>query len=181
MPTSPSHAPGTVADAEPAADDSLLAHVAALRAEVAALRDRADVAALCDRYVGYLDHGRDRDDWFGAVFTEDARLTFPFGAYEGFAGLAAFQSMARTTFERTHHIGGTNEIVVDGDRARVRGVVLAVHLRRGDEPDSHFQIGGHFRAEAVRTPAGWRLSGFFFDLVWRAGEPPRPKDTAATG
>ncbi|UCM87073.1 nuclear transport factor 2 family protein [Streptomyces marincola] len=180
MPTSPSPASGALPGAGPA-DDSLLSQVTALRAEVAALRDRADVAALCDRYVGYLDHGRDHDDWFGSVFTEDARLTFPFGEYEGFAGLAAFQDMARTTFERTHHIGGTNDIDIDNDRARVRGIVLAVHLRRGDEPDSHFQIGGHYRADVVRTPAGWRLSGFFFDLVWRAGEPPRQAAAATSG
>ncbi|WP_052423140.1 nuclear transport factor 2 family protein [Nonomuraea candida] len=150
-----------------------LDEVEALRARVRELGDRAELAALCDRYVTHLDRDRDDDTWFDAVFTEDVQLVFPMGEYKGMAGLARFQEMARGTFERTHHMSGNYAIEIDGDRARVRAHLTAVHVRRGAEPGGHFDIGGHYEAEAVRTTRGWRIRRFAFDLVWSAGEGPK--------
>ncbi|MEU1185465.1 nuclear transport factor 2 family protein [Streptomyces sp. NPDC005820] len=145
--------------------------LAALTTQVRLLSDRAAIAELCDRYVRHLDKDRHNDDWFDAVFTDDVHLTFPMGEYKGVEGLADFQRMARTTFERTHHIGSNYTIELDGDRAGVRAHLTAVHVKRGEEPTAHFDIGGHYEAEAVRTPAGWRIRRFVFDLVWSAGDP----------
>ncbi|MFF8608915.1 nuclear transport factor 2 family protein [Streptomyces sp. NPDC015346] len=149
--------------------------LAVLSRRVAELTDRVEIAELCDRYTANLDKNRGSDDWLPSVFTEDAHLTFPMGEYKGLAGLAAFQQMARTTFERTHHISANYAIRLDGDRAEVAAHLTAVHVRRREEPDGHFAIGGHYDAEVVRTPQGWRISRFVFDLVWRAGEPPAGK------
>ncbi|GAA1015477.1 hypothetical protein STXM2123_5319 [Streptomyces sp. F-3] len=150
--------------------------LAALRAQVRVLGDRAGITELCDRYVHHLDASRHSDTWFDSVFTEDVHLTFPFGEYKGFEGLAAFQRMARTTFERTHHLASNYTIDLypegDEDRARVRAHLMAVHVRQPEEPSAHFDIGGHYEAEAVRTPAGWRIRRFTFDLVWNAGQGP---------
>ncbi|MFD6421256.1 nuclear transport factor 2 family protein [Streptomyces sp. NPDC060198] len=157
-------------DAEP---DTTAETVSALRAEVRRLTDRADLVDLLDRYVNHLDRDRHRDDWFADVFTEDAELTFPMGTYEGFAGLAAFQKMARTTFERTHHHASAHAVAVEGDRATVRAHLTAVHVRTAGEPATHFDIGGHYEATAVRTPEGWRVNRFSFDLVWSTGQGPQ--------
>ncbi|MER5208676.1 nuclear transport factor 2 family protein [Streptomyces sp. NPDC002825] len=147
--------------------------IAALRTQVRLLSDRAEIAELCDRYVMHLDKNRGNDTWFGSVFTDDVHLTFPMGEYKGMEGLAAFQQMARTTFERTHHIGSNYTVELDGDRAGIRAHLTAVHVRKGEEPAAHFDIGGHYEAEAVRTADGWRIRRFTFDLVWNAGQGPK--------
>jgi hypothetical protein len=146
--------------------------VAAMGIRLRVLTDRAEVSELCDRYVLHLDKDRDNDDWLASVFTEDAHLIFPMGEYKGLDGLAAFQRMARDTFSRTHHLSSNYVIRMDGDRAEVRAHLMAVHVRERAEPGVHFDIGGHYEAEAVRTPAGWRLRRFVFDLVWHAGQRP---------
>ncbi|WP_424187230.1 nuclear transport factor 2 family protein [Actinokineospora sp. G85] len=146
--------------------------VAALRAQVRLLTDHAEVDRLCDRYVANLDQSRHDDSWFGSVFTDDIRMTFPMGEYTGLAGLAAFHEMARTTFERTHHMSANHAIRLDGDSGVVRAHLTAVHLRAAAEPGASFGIGGHYEAQVRRTAQGWRISRFAFDLVWRAGDPP---------
>ncbi|MFD3515319.1 nuclear transport factor 2 family protein [Streptomyces sp. NPDC058657] len=150
--------------------------LAQLHTRIRRLTDRTEVTEVCDRYVVHLDRSRHDDAWFGSVFTEDVHLVFPFGEYKGFEGLAGFQQMARTTFERTHHMAGNYEVELypggDDDRARVRAHLTAVHVRRREEPAEHFDIGGHYEAEFVRTGDGWRIRGFAFDLVWSAGQGP---------
>lgn len=149
--------------------------LAALGLKLRELTDRVELTELCDRYVRHLDKDRGSDAWLGSVFTEDVRLRFPMGEYKGMEGLAAFQQMARTTFERTHHISSNYDIRLDGDRALVGAHLTAVHVRRRQEPGGHFAIGGHYEAGAVRTDEGWRIRTFDFDLVWNAGEPPAGK------
>ncbi|MET8829870.1 nuclear transport factor 2 family protein [Streptomyces sp. NPDC004610] len=147
--------------------------VATLRTTLRALTDRAELTALADRYLTHLDRDRHRDDWFGAVFTDDAHLTFPMGEYKGMTGLAEFQRLARTTFERTHHTATNYTLDIDGDRAGIRAHLTAVHVRRAAEPGTHFTIGGHYEAGAIRTADGWRIDRFVFDLVWHAGQGPQ--------
>ncbi|MFF2847738.1 nuclear transport factor 2 family protein [Streptomyces sp. NPDC058001] len=156
-----------------------LAAFAVLQDQVRVLTDRSEIAALTDRYLTHLDRDRHRDDWFGDVFTEDAHLTFPMGEFKGTSGLAEFQEMARKTFERTHHTASALTVTVDGDHARIRAHLTAVHVRRAAEPGEHFDIGGHYDADAVRTPEGWRISRFVFDLVWHAGQGPQGHGPAA--
>lgn len=146
-----------------------------LHEQLRALNDRVEIGQLCNRYVHHLDHDRDNDAWLDSVFTQDVHLTFPMGEYQGMAGLAAFQQMARTTFARTHHISSNHSVDLDGDRARVRAHLIAVHVPATDVPNDHFDIGGHYEAQVVRTAAGWRISRFSFGLVWNAGEPPAAK------
>lgn len=143
-----------------------------LREQLQALTDRAELAQLCDRYVLHLDRDRDSDEWLPAVFTADAHLTFPFGEYRGMAGLAEFQEMARVNVDRTHHVGSNYDIELDGDTASVRAHLMAVHVFRREDPHTHFAIGGHYQATAVRTVDGWRFSRLVFDLVWNAGQLP---------
>lgn len=152
--------------------------VTALRTELGALRDRAEIARLCDRYAGHLDKDRHTDSWFDAVFTDDALLTFPMGQFEGLEGFGRFQEMARTTFERTHHISSNYDIELDTDRAQVRAHLMAAHVAHRDDTGNHFTIGGHYEADAVRTARGWRIRRLTFDLVWTSGDAPTPRHRA---
>lgn len=145
---------------------------ARLQAQVQILTDRAEIADLCDRYVMHLDRDRDHDAWLSSVFTDDAQLSFPTGEYRGLAGLAEFQQMSRENFAASHHLSANHCIDLDGDRAQVRGHLIAVHVAQPEQPGKHFDIGGHFDAEAVRTPVGWRLRRFAFTLAWTAGQVP---------
>jgi hypothetical protein len=145
---------------------------ATLRAQLQVLTDRADITQLCDRYAMHLDLDRDNDAWLSSVFTDDAELVFPTGQYRGLAGIAEFQQMSRENFAASHHISANHHIELDGDRAQVRGHLIAVHVRQREEPGRHFDIGGHFVATAVRTSCGWRFRKYRFDLVWSAGEVP---------
>jgi hypothetical protein len=145
---------------------------ATMNAQLSVLIDRAEITQLCDRYVMHLDRDRDSDSWLGSIFTEEAMVVFPSGEYNGIAEMEKFQELAHNTFARTHHLGSNYDIAVDGDQAHVRAHLMAVHVRRAEEPATHFTIGGHYEADAVRTPGGWRFSRFCFEVVWTAGEGP---------
>lgn len=153
-------------------NDDLAAHFSD---QLRALNDRSEISRLCDRYVSHLDRDRDSDAWLDSVFTEDVFLSFPFGEFKGIEGLAGFQEMARTTFAQTHHISSNHDIELDGDRARVRAHLMAVHVKRREEPGTHFDIGGHYEALVVRTERGWRIHRFSFEIVWSSGEAPAGK------
>ncbi|MCX4783744.1 nuclear transport factor 2 family protein [Streptomyces sp. NBC_01264] len=153
----------------PSIDEDLVRH---LSGQLRELTDRGEISRLCDRYVSHMDRDRDDDAWLGSVFTEDAVLSFPFGEYKGIEGLVAFQEMGRSSFARSHHISANHEIDLDGDRARVRAHTLAVHLKRREDPGTHFDVGGHYEALVVRTEEGWRIQRFTYEVVWSNGEPP---------
>jgi hypothetical protein len=146
--------------------------VATLRDQIQELSDRAEITQLCDQYVMHLDRDRDNDAWLSSVFTDDARIVLPTGEYQGMGGLIKFQQLARENFASSLHISANHCIELDGDRAQVRVHLIAVHVRRREEPGTHFDVGGHYDAEAVRTPVGWRLRRFIFDLTWTGGEVP---------
>jgi hypothetical protein len=137
--------------------------------------DRAEITDLVNRYVITLDThdelGCD-DEWYRTIFTEDVKLEFPIGGYDGVPGLAGFQTAARAKWDRTHHVGTNCVVNLDGDHATVRAQVLGthVHLRdQGTEPLPHFTVGGYYDAEAVRTTGGWRFRRLALHVVWTTG------------
>lgn len=166
------------------ASTSVTAHLAALERQVRALTDRADITGLIDGYLLSLDtlpHGGGRFDeaWARRYFTPDVRITTPVGDHEGIDGLAESEQATLGKFERTQHVGTNYMIDLDGDRAAVRwnAVMAHVHLAstqqaRGQEPGGHFDVGGTFTGEAVRTPDGWRLRSLDVRAVWTNGQGP---------
>ncbi|MEU6895971.1 nuclear transport factor 2 family protein [Streptomyces sp. NPDC046557] len=153
--------------------------VADLRAQLRVLTDRAEIVELVDRYVTLLDtqddYGFD-DAWTRSVFTEDCRLEFPVGRFEGLDGLAHFHFEKKAKFDRTHHLAANYGINLKGDVAILRVHLIAshVHLHDGPDPGGRFDIGGYSEGEAVRTLDGWRLRSWKFNLKWSAGDGPRP-------
>lgn len=141
------------------------------------LEDRLDIRELCDRYVINLDRYQDDGHWYDSVFTEDVWLRFPLGEYNGFSGLDEFHRQGRSRFETTHHMSTNLEISLRGDdTAAVRAHLVARHVRKASDPTEHFDIGGYYDAEVVRTDRGWRFRRFDFSLVWIAGGAEVPEE-----
>jgi SnoaL-like domain len=134
------------------------------------LTDRMDVQDLVDRYLAGLDEARFDDAWARSIFTEDGRFEVPMGGHRGAAGMAGFTAAMMRKWRRTHHLAAGHLVELDGDRARVRGNLIATHLPPG--PGEPFQVGDRFEGEAVRTEAGWRFERLAFELVWSRGTPP---------
>ncbi|MFE7312139.1 nuclear transport factor 2 family protein [Streptomyces sp. NPDC057555] len=159
------------------------AEIATLTERVAVLVDRAEITGLIDRYLLSLDtlpggDGFD-DDWARSLFTEDIEITSPVGEYRGIKGLAASEQATMAKFARTQHLGANCLIGLDGDRATVRWNALMTHVHlpstqaaRGAEPGGHFDVGGTFTGEVVRTADGWRFRRLEIRAVWTNGQGP---------
>ncbi|MEU3573668.1 nuclear transport factor 2 family protein [Kitasatospora sp. NPDC036755] len=160
------------------------ADLAALERRVRVLTDRADITGLIDGYLLSLDTaphagGRFDEAWARRYFTPDVRITSPVGEHEGIEGLAESEQATLGKFERTQHVGANYMIDLDGDRAAVRWNALMTHVHlpstqqaRGERPGGHFDVGGTFTGEAVRTRDGWRLRSLDIRAVWTTGQGP---------
>ncbi len=156
------------------------AEFAALERQVRVLTDRAEITGLIDGYLLSLDGGRFDEAWARRHFTPDVRFTSPVGSHDGIEGLAEHEQATLDKFERTQHMGANYLIDLDGDRAAVRWNALMTHVHlaatqqsRGETPGAHFDVGGTFTGEAVRTPAGWRLRRLDVQAIWTTGRGPR--------
>ncbi|RLU86935.1 hypothetical protein CTZ27_24460 [Streptomyces griseocarneus] len=157
--------------------------IAALHDRIGILVDRAEITGLVDRYLLSLDtlpdSGGFDDEWARSLFTEDVGISSPVGEHRGIAGLAESERATMAKFERTQHIGTNYLIGLDGDRATVRWNALMTHVHpastqaaRGAEPGGHFDVGGTFTGEVVRTAAGWRFRRLDIRAVWTSGRGP---------
>ncbi|HEY2527935.1 MAG TPA: nuclear transport factor 2 family protein [Xanthobacteraceae bacterium] len=76
------------------------------------------------------------------------------------------KSLGRYT--ATHHISTNHQITIDGDKARSRSYLQAVHV--GAKPLEHWSVGGWYDCRYVRTaPGGWKLSEVRLTAVWLDG------------
>lgn len=134
----------------------------------------AEAARLLDRYLIGLDDDTLDDTWARALFTEDARVEFPFAAHQGLAGMAAWHRASLAAFAATQHLGGpavTDQVA--GDRVRLRANLVSTHVHHpGADGDPLFTAGTFVTGEARRTGEGWRLASLSFRTVWSAGSPP---------
>lgn len=152
------------------------------------LADRMDVQELVNRYLVGLDEAEFDDAWARSIFTEDGRFQFSMGGHDGVAGMAEYTAAMMGKWRRTHHVAAGHLVEIDGDRARVRGNLIATHLHPQEpapqkppgQSGAHetpgapepFQVGDRFEGEAVRTDAGWRFARLAFEVVWTRGTPP---------
>ncbi|KAB2379728.1 nuclear transport factor 2 family protein [Actinomadura montaniterrae] len=155
-----------------------------LAGRVAELTDRAEITELVARFFGSIDDRQRAPEehpfdaaWARAFFTEDVEFRYPVGAYTGHA--AELMDLTMDNFGRTQHLAGIPEIALDGDRAAVRWSAVHHHVHpastqeaRGDRLGETFVSGGHYDAEAVRTPDGWRFRAVSLSVAWTTGKPP---------
>lgn len=137
------------------------------------LADRADLAAVIDRYFLALDEGRFDQDCARSTFSDDVSLSFPPGDHDGIEGLADFTAGFMRHWARTHHHCANYLIDLDGDRAAIGWHVFATHVHPGSPPPPApgrlFHLGGRFSGAARRTPAGWRIERLTLQVSWTVG------------
>jgi hypothetical protein len=73
------------------------------------------------------------------------------------------------SYSGTHHMSTNHQITVTGDTAVSRSYLQAVHVR--ESPFDHWDAGGWYDCNYVRTPEGWRFTRVKLTAVWLAGEP----------
>jgi hypothetical protein len=71
-------------------------------------------------------------------------------------------------YAATHHISTNHQISIDGDHARSRSYLQAVHVT--GKPVDHWTAGGWYDCHYVRTPAGWKFERVKLTCVWLAGD-----------
>lgn len=146
-----------------------------LTTDAARLADRVEISELLSRYCAAVDDKHISVEMVAATFTADGRYVMPNGAADvGPEAIAAGKARTFSRFRATHHVTSDHTIDIDGDTARLRANMTAMHLWAAEECDplsleSHFLAGGVFEAIAVRTPDGWRFKELLARIVWRTG------------
>jgi hypothetical protein len=69
-------------------------------------------------------------------------------------------------FDATQHLAGPLVVEVDGDRARARCAVTAVH-RIGDD---RWTVGGHYAIRLARGSGAWRITHLTLDTAFETGD-----------
>jgi hypothetical protein len=132
------------------------------------LMDRQAIADLISRLGLWLDEKR--FDEARSVLTEAVTVDTPGGSSQGVDAVAE-QARRNHAVDRTQHVITNVLIELEGDRATA-GANLVVTFADGPEPlRTH---GERYRFEALRTPAGWRLSRVQVTPVWTSGAVPTP-------
>lgn len=139
---------------------------AALAARLAAVEDRFALTDLLSGYARALDT-EDRD-LFARVLAEDVRLvhgvvTPPLTGRDALADLLV--RFAPRWRRARHHVSNV-EVSLDGNRATVRALLVAVHDARLDGAPALVPAGADYEFTAARTPAGWRFTELLVHETW---------------
>lgn len=133
------------------------------------LVDRAEIGDLMIEFARALD---ERDwDGYAATYAPDGVLDIaPTVQHAGTEGMAAFVAGSLSGYPGgTHHLNTNHAISVDGDTARARAYLLAVHVL--DDMSKHADGAGWYDYELRRTPAGWRFTHVRLTIRYVSGEP----------
>lgn len=120
------------------------------------LQAQADIQVILNRYATALDSR----DWpaLNDVFTENASAH-----YEGvgqFEGRTAIVKLVRHVLEQcgpTQHLLGTCSIEVDGDTAKAKCYLAAIHAGIHEYEGKTQTVWGEYRDRLVKTSHGWRI------------------------
>jgi hypothetical protein len=139
--------------------------LAALRAEVRALTDRAELTDLVGRLARWLD-GRAAGDP-AELFAPEMRASTPGGEVQGRDAVVA---QARKNHDMpTHHLVGSVVIAAEGDSARITANMTGRFVRSEDTAPGPTELGGRYRFTAGRVDGRWLLTSLEASPVWRVG------------
>lgn len=134
-----------------------------------------DERSVIDRLHAYA-FAIDTQDWgaYRDVFADRVWLDF-----EGISGnpgseMAADDWVAGTaaiveSLDATQHVMSNPQVSVEGDRARCRMYIQAMHFLWSVPGDSLFTVGGWYDDTLVRTNGQWLITGVTFNVFWRTG------------
>jgi hypothetical protein len=133
-------------------------------ARLAALEDRLALVDLLSAYA----RGIDTEDFplLERVVTPDVRaehgvVTPPLEGRDAWFGVLRYFS---PRFRHVRHHVTNVEVALDGDRAHVRALLVAVHDTAADS--SLVPAGADYAFGAVRTPDGWCFDRVVVEETW---------------
>ncbi len=133
------------------------------------------------RTVHQFAYGIDTRDWelYRSIFTDE--VEFDYSSYHGGPTTTMraddWVEAVRPLFEgldATQHSMTTPLVETDGDRARCRVYMQAVHMLANPAGDPEFTIGGYYDDRLVRAPGspnGWLIEAVTLTVWWRRGNP----------
>lgn len=147
---------------------------------------QAAVSALLSSYWAAIDDKNVDAGTIAAHYTGDARWNSPAGTRVGHEAILKAERFIYSKFQTTHHATTDHLVELDGDAARLRANMTAVHVWTPEVRDelslqSHFTAGSVVTGEAIRTDEGWRFRELTLRVTWREGWMPLNLLTAAPG
>ena len=130
---------------------------------------------IIDRLYEYA-FAIDTRDWpaYRRLFADRVWLDF-----EGISGAPGAESSADEwvastaaiveALDATQHVMSNPQVVVDGERARCRMYIQAMHFLWSAPGESVFTVGGWYDDTLVLTGDDWLVAGVTFNVFWRTG------------
>ena len=131
--------------------------------------DKQRIRDLQNHYSYSIDCGK--YDNLDAIFTPNATYHFVTGSTDNIEALKTTIRDALSPLTTSQHINGNQWSDIEGDFA-IAGCYFTVHMyREGLADGEHFEMGGRYDDELVRTADGWRFSKRTITILWSDGNP----------
>jgi ketosteroid isomerase-like protein len=138
-----------------------------LAAQVLALQDRIDIAAMMARYGRLLD----AKDWpaFTELFAEDVTTQHsvvapPMHGRDTFVG---FLSSFEPNMRYCQHFVTNTEVDVRGDEADMSAFILAMHdVEQADGSSAIIPAGGQYEVHLRRIDGAWKIDKLIVHETW---------------
>ena len=132
-----------------------------------AIADKQRILELQNRYSYSIDSGN--YDKLDAMFTPDATYHFVTGSTDNIEALKKTIQEALQPLSSSQHINGNQWAAIEGDRATA-GCYFTVHMyKEGLADGEHFEMGGRYEDELIRTSDGWRFTSRTITILWSDG------------
>ena len=129
--------------------------------------DKQHIRELQNRYSYAIDSGQ--YDKLDGMFTPDATYNFVTGSTDNLEALKNTIRDALQPLSSSQHINGNQWAEIEGDRATA-GCYFTVHMfKEGVADGEHFEMGGRYDDELLRTPNGWRFTSRTITILWSDG------------
>ena len=129
--------------------------------------DKQHIRELQNRYSYAIDSGQ--YDKLDDMFTPDATYHFVTGSTDNIEALKNTIREALQPLTSSQHINGNQWAEITGDHATA-GCYFTVHMfKEGVADGEHFEMGGRYDDELLRTPDGWRFTSRTITILWSDG------------
>jgi uncharacterized protein (TIGR02246 family) len=145
------------------------------KSSVIDLINKSEITGVVNSYFRALDEKAFNAQRFASIFTTDATVTRPNGSsLVGPEAISTSHHQSFARFESSQHLLTGHEISIDGNTAKVRANLIAMHMWQGsntnaNKADNFFIAGGVVEAALVQANGQWRISQVSNTVLWRAG------------
>ena len=131
------------------------------------ISDKQDIRELQNRYSYSIDSGQ--YDNLDVMFTADAIYDFCTGSTDNIEALRKTIQDALQPLTTSQHINGNQWAEIEGDRATAGCYFTVQMYKEGLVDGEHFEMGGRYDDELLRTPDGWRFTRRTITILWSDG------------